>query len=120
MALKFVSRLLGGQPQDALHVAGGVEHSKHLQGLGLKAIDDQVGVNQKEAVPTVGQFFAHVTDSGGFRQSVHGFFQGLQHAIGGLDAIVGDVVSNVANILRGAGGEDEWLHPLDRFRWALR
>jgi hypothetical protein len=63
----------------------------------------------------VGQFFVHVTDSGRFRSAVTWPFQGLQHAIGGLDAIVGDVAPNVADVLRSTRGKDEWPSSLGSF-----
>jgi hypothetical protein len=44
---------LARESENALYVAGAVQHAEHLQGLGFDSVDDQVGADQKEAVMAV-------------------------------------------------------------------
>src|ERR1035437_1552213 len=108
------------QAKDALHIASGVENPDDLQGLGFVPIDDQVRIDQKEPVPLVGQFVAPMADAGVLRQLDHGVVQRVKNPVGSFDVVVGDVVPDVVDILPGARREDESLHPLPRFRPALR
>jgi len=54
-----------------------MKDTNHLQRFGLVAVHNQVGVDQKETVPPVGQCFPEMTDAGNLGQFVQGPFQSI-------------------------------------------
>src|ERR1035441_10015801 len=113
-------KLVWCQAKDLLHIASGVENPDDLNGLGFVPIDHQIRKDQKEPVPLVGQFVAPMAHAGVLRQLDHGVVQRVNNPIGSFDVVVGDVIPDVVDILLGARRENEPLHPLPRFRPALR
>lgn len=67
------------------------------------AIDDQVRIDEKEAVPFVGQFLPQMADAGSLCQLDHRVVESVKNPVGGFNAIVGDVIPYVVDTLLGAG-----------------
>ena len=86
----------------------------------LKAVDDQVGVDQEEPVPTVGQLLPHVANAGTFRQFQESLFQSVQDAVSRFDIVASDVISSVTDVLFRTGCQNEQFQGLERFLCVLR
>src|SRR5258707_15093498 len=82
-------RLVGRQAKNILHIASSVENSDNLQRLRLVPVDDQVRIEQKEAVPFVGEFLSPMADAGSLCQLDHGVVQRIKQPVGGFGAVVG-------------------------------
>src|ERR1035441_9570550 len=95
--------LIGRRAKNALHVSRGVKNSNDLQRLGLAPIDDQIRIDQQKSVPLVGKVFALVADARIFRQLDDRGFQSIENSVGSFDVVVGNVVSDVVEILAGQG-----------------
>src|ERR1035438_9234120 len=83
-------------------------------------IDDQILIDQKKPGPLISQYLAPVAKGGVLGQLDHGVVQCLKNPVGSFDVFIGDIIPDVVDILPGARGRDESLHPLVRFRSALR
>ena len=103
-----------------MHISGRVENSNYLQGFRFIAVDDQVGVDQEEPVPAVGQLLPHVANAGTFRQFQDSLFQSVQDAVSRIDIVASDVIPYVTDVLFRAGCQNERFHALERFRCMLR
>jgi predicted nucleic acid-binding protein len=61
-----------------------------------------------------------MADAGVLRQLDHGIVQCVKNPVGSFDVVVRYVLPDVVDILFGARRKDKPLHPLPRFRSALR